>query len=97
MVEYAEENPDFAREEPHSSLSGPFSVVSVSKLEDLVKEVDTMQQIDDEVENVLFTLADDFIDNVVNASCLVAKNRKSSVLETKDVAIVSQPKNSLIS
>jgi len=74
---------------------GTDNVVSVSKLEDLVKEVDTMQQIDDEVENVLFTLADDFIDNVVNASCLVAKNRKSSVLETKDVAIVLERQHGL--
>ncbi|XP_003742985.2 LOW QUALITY PROTEIN: transcription initiation factor TFIID subunit 12 [Galendromus occidentalis] len=77
------------------SPSEQTKTLSVSKLEDLVKEVDTMQQIDDEVENVLFSLADDFIDNVVNASCLVSKNRKSSILDTKDVAIVLERQHGL--
>ena len=36
---------------------------------------------------MLMQIADDFIDNVVTASCLVAKHRKSNTVEVKDVQL----------
>lgn len=61
---------------------------SYARLTELVKEVDPMQQLDEEVEGVLLQLADDFIESVVSSSCLLAKHRKSQLLEAKDVSVV---------
>lgn len=60
-------------------------VLDKRRLQELVKEVDPMEQLDDDVEEVLMHIADDFIDSVVSASCQMAKHRKSNTLEVKDV------------
>lgn len=36
-------------------------------------------------KKILLQIADDFIDNVINSSCQIAKHRKSNILEAKDV------------
>ncbi|XP_063421328.1 transcription initiation factor TFIID subunit 12-like [Mytilus trossulus] len=60
-------------------------VLDKRRLQELVKEVDPMEQLDDDVEEVLMHIADDFIENVVGAACKIAKHRKSNTLEVKDV------------
>ncbi|XP_059160617.1 transcription initiation factor TFIID subunit 12-like [Physella acuta] len=62
-------------------------VLDKSRLRDLVKEVDPLEQMDDDVEDVLLQVADDFIENVVAASCQLAKHRRSNTLEAKDVQL----------
>ncbi|CAL1547661.1 unnamed protein product [Lymnaea stagnalis] len=70
-----------------ASGSDTRGVLDKSRLRDLVKEVDPLEQMDDEVEDVLLQVADDFIENVVAASCQLAKHRRSNTLEAKDVQL----------
>ncbi|BFZ09826.1 hypothetical protein BsWGS_12866 [Bradybaena similaris] len=62
-------------------------VLDKMRLRDLVKEVDPLEQMDDDVEDVLLQVADDFIENVVASSCQLAKHRRSNTLEAKDVQL----------
>ncbi len=54
-------------------------------MQELVKEVDSTEQLDEDVEDLLLQIADDFIENVINTSCILAKHRKSNTLDVKDV------------
>lgn len=62
-------------------------VLDKRRLQELVKEIDPLEQLDEDVEEMLMQIADDFIDNVVTASCLIAKHRKSNTVEVKDVQL----------
>lgn len=69
---------------------GPHNIVPLDKerLQHLVREVDPNEQLEEEVEDVLLSLADDFVDSLVSSSCMVAKHRKSKTLEISDVQMV---------
>lgn len=62
-------------------------VLDKRRLQELVKEVDPLEQLDEDVEELLLQIADDFIDNVATAACLVAKHRKANTVEVKDVQL----------
>ncbi|XP_078736000.1 LOW QUALITY PROTEIN: transcription initiation factor TFIID subunit 12 [Lampetra fluviatilis] len=62
-------------------------VLSRKRLQDLVREVDPNEQLDDDVEEMLLQIADDFIENVVSAACKLARHRKSSSLEVRDLQL----------
>ncbi|EDV20415.1 uncharacterized protein TRIADDRAFT_31979, partial [Trichoplax adhaerens] len=62
-------------------------VLTKARLQELVLEVDPLQQLDEDVEEHLLQLADDFIESVVSGSCSLAKHRKSNTLEVKDVML----------
>ncbi|KAK1340297.1 hypothetical protein QTO34_018864, partial [Cnephaeus nilssonii] len=62
-------------------------VLTKKKLQDLVREVDPNEQLDEDVEGMLLQIADDFIESVVTAACQLARHRKSSTLEVKDVQL----------
>jgi transcription initiation factor TFIID subunit 12 len=57
------------------------------RLHDLVREVDSNQTLDEDAEELLMQLADDFIETVVASSCRLAKHRKSNTLELKDLQV----------
>lgn len=56
-------------------------------MQDLVREVDPTEQLDEEVEEMLLQLADDFVETTVNAACLLAKHRHANTVEVKDVQL----------
>lgn len=62
------------------------------RLQDLVNEVDPDEQLDEDVEEVLLDIADDFIENVVSSACAIAKHRNSSTLDVGDVKLYLERK-----
>lgn len=71
-----------------SSSSEPLApLLTKPRLQDLVREIDPTEQLDDEVEELLLQIADDFVENTVNAACQFAKHRKVSRVEVKDVQL----------
>jgi transcription initiation factor TFIID subunit 12 len=63
-------------------------VLDKHRLNELVKEVDPSEQLDDEVEDVLLQIADDFIEQTVSQACALAKHRKANTIDVRDVQLV---------
>ncbi|XP_059051848.1 transcription initiation factor TFIID subunit 12-like [Achroia grisella] len=62
-------------------------LLSRPRLQELVREIDPTVQLDEEVEEMLLQLADDFIDTTLNASCALAKHRHAPTVELRDVQL----------
>lgn len=52
-----------------------------------MREVDPTEQLDEEVEELLLQIADDFVEDTVKAACAFAKHRKVSKIEVRDVQL----------
>jgi histone H3/H4 len=61
------------------------------RLDDLVKEVDPHETLEEDVKDALLQLTDEFVDKVLNDACRLAKHRDSDKLEAKDVQLVLGP------
>lgn len=71
-----------------------FQLLTKPRLQELVREVDPNEQLDEEVEDCLLQIADEFVENVINGSCLIAKHRihngppnRDNKVEVKDVQL----------
>lgn len=65
-----------------------FKVLDKKRLQELVKEVDPHEQLDEDVEDLLLQIADDFIEQTVSQAAQLAKHRKAPTIEVKDVQLV---------
>ncbi|TRY77278.1 hypothetical protein TCAL_11360 [Tigriopus californicus] len=63
-------------------------ILDKHRLNELVKEVDVHEQLDEDVEDLLLHIADDFIEQTVTASCALARHRKAPAIEVRDVQMV---------
>ena len=63
-------------------------VLDKKRLQELVKEVDPYEQLDEEVEELLLHIADDFIEQTVTAAAQLARHRKANSIDTRDVQMV---------
>lgn len=82
-------NPVVNHTPPNSSPAHEHAnqILTRMRLQDLVREVDPNEQLDEDVEEVLLQMADDFVDSAITAACLLAKHRKSNTVEVKDLQL----------
>lgn len=52
-----------------------------------MREIDPSEQLDEDVEDLLLQIADDFVENTINAACMFARHRNTARVEVKDVQL----------
>ncbi|KAI9576109.1 transcription initiation factor TFIID subunit 12 isoform X1 [Glossina fuscipes] len=62
-------------------------ILTKPRLLELVREVDVSAQLDEDVEELLLQIADDFVEDAVKATCAFAKHRKAPKVEVRDVQL----------
>uniref|UniRef100_A0A0R3RKZ3 Transcription initiation factor TFIID subunit 12 n=1 Tax=Elaeophora elaphi TaxID=1147741 RepID=A0A0R3RKZ3_9BILA len=67
---------------------GSTSILKSSQLDDLIRQIDPTSILDDPVKAVLTEFTDDFVDQVIERSCKLARHRGSRTLEAVDVDFI---------
>lgn len=71
---------------PHTGTSNePLQVLTKQRLQDLVRETDSTLNLEEEVEEIILSYVDEFVDRCLNGAALIAKNRHVNTIEVKDV------------
>ncbi|XP_021961003.1 transcription initiation factor TFIID subunit 12 [Folsomia candida] len=73
---------------PTATTSTPPPAVKVltrKGLQELVKNVDPNEQLDEDVEDLLLSYADEYMESVMEGAAVLASHRKSNVVEIKDI------------
>lgn len=62
-------------------------ILSKRTIHELVNQIDPSERLDPEVEDILVDIADEFVESITTFSCSLAKHRKSTTLEAKDILL----------
>ncbi|EDW81309.1 uncharacterized protein Dwil_GK11997, isoform A [Drosophila willistoni] len=73
----------------HTNPTGAENTPMLTKprLTELVREVDTTTQLDEDVEELLLQIIDDFVEDTVKSTSAFARHRKSNKIEVRDVQL----------
>ncbi|KAI4300451.1 hypothetical protein L6164_033829 [Bauhinia variegata] len=62
-------------------------IVSKRSIHELVNQVDPLEKLDPEVTDILVDIAENFLESITRSGCSLAKHRKSTTLEARDVLL----------
>ncbi|VDK74067.1 unnamed protein product [Litomosoides sigmodontis] len=77
---------EHAAEQRH--MPGSTSILESLQLDDLIRQIDPTSILDDPVKAMLTEFVDDFVDQVIERSCKVARHRGSDTLQAADVDFI---------
>ncbi|KAG2403143.1 Transcription initiation factor TFIID subunit 12 TBP-associated factor [Vigna angularis] len=63
------------------------SILSKRSIHELVNQVDPLEKLDHEVADILVDIAENFLESIIRSGCSLAKHRKSTTLEAKDILL----------
>ncbi|TYK14797.1 transcription initiation factor TFIID subunit 12-like [Cucumis melo var. makuwa] len=62
-------------------------ILSKRSIGKLVNQINPSERLDPEVEDILVDLAEEFVESITTFGCSLAKHRKSTTLEAKDILL----------
>ncbi|GJQ70112.1 Taf12 [Trypoxylus dichotomus] len=69
----------------NQSSSESMQVLTKTRMSDLIRDIDPNIHMEDEVEEILLSYVDEFVDRVLNGASIIAKHRHVNNIEVKDV------------